>query len=29
VSPLVDALADHIIQSLDNLASLRPAMAAE
>ncbi len=29
VSPLVDALADHIVQSLDNLASLRPAMAAE
>jgi DNA-binding transcriptional LysR family regulator len=28
-SPLVAALADHIIQSLDNLASLRPAMAAE
>ncbi len=28
-SPLVDALADHIVQSLDNLASLRPAMAAE
>ncbi len=29
VSPLVDALADHIVQSLDNIASLRPAMAAE
>ena len=28
-SPLVDALADHIVQSLDNLASLRPAIAAE
>ena len=28
-STLVAALADHIIQSLDNLASLRPAMAAE
>lgn len=29
VSALVDALADHIVQSLDNLAGLRPAMAAE
>ncbi|MCX7327551.1 MAG: LysR substrate-binding domain-containing protein [Hyphomicrobiales bacterium] len=28
-SPLIDALADHIVQSLDNLATLRPAMAAE
>jgi DNA-binding transcriptional LysR family regulator len=28
-SPLIGALADHIVQSLDNLASLKPAMAAE
>jgi DNA-binding transcriptional LysR family regulator len=26
VSPLMDALADHIVQSLDNLSSLRPAL---
>jgi DNA-binding transcriptional LysR family regulator len=29
VSPLTDGLASHIVQSLDNLAGLKPAMAAE
>jgi hypothetical protein len=28
-SPLVEALASHIVQSLDNLAGFRPSLAAE